>query len=67
MTRAYNAPKPFVFVLKRSERVVGTLLRSVDPQASFESPDDHVMVFSVDEALAWKLIAAIYDAKVGAE
>jgi hypothetical protein len=37
----------------------------VEPEAAFENPEDYVHVFSADEGIAWKLMTAIYDAKVG--
>lgn len=65
-TRQYNSPKPFVFVMKRGE---GLCLEShadlaVEPASLFESSNDYTHVFCAEENIAWKLIAAVYDAKV---
>lgn len=40
------------------------LMRSGEPAASFENPDDYMYTFSAEEGIAFKLAAAIYDAKV---
>jgi hypothetical protein len=53
MTRPYPGPKPFVFVMKR-----------VDPEAAFQNPEDYLHTFSADDGVGYKLMAAIYDAKV---
>ncbi|KAK8846701.1 hypothetical protein IAR55_005788 [Kwoniella newhampshirensis] len=52
MKRVYDAPKPYVFIMKRAEAA-----------ASFENPQDYMHVFSCEEGSAWKLMSAIYDAK----
>ncbi len=82
MTRAYKSPKPFIFILKRSEFQSGgcitarseTVLESdrteidtsrvVEPVSNFEDPSDYLYTFSSEESTAWRLMAAIYDAKV---
>ncbi|OCF41586.1 hypothetical protein I317_04598 [Kwoniella heveanensis CBS 569] len=52
MTRPYDSPKPSTFILKR-----------VEPAATFENASEYSYVFSCEDGLAFKLIAAIYDAK----
>ncbi|WVW78806.1 hypothetical protein I302_100768 [Kwoniella bestiolae CBS 10118] len=52
VTRGYDAPKPSTFIMKR-----------VEPSSNFEDPSDYAHIFSCDEGLAFKLMAAIYDAK----
>ncbi|OCF59148.1 hypothetical protein L486_03649 [Kwoniella mangroviensis CBS 10435] len=52
VTRGYDSPKPSTFIMKR-----------VEPASSFEDSSDYAHVFSCDEGLAFKLMAAIYDAK----
>ncbi|WWC59133.1 uncharacterized protein I303_101681 [Kwoniella dejecticola CBS 10117] len=52
ITRGYDSPRPSTFMLKR-----------VEPAANFEDPQDYAHVFSCDEGIAFKLMAAIYDAK----
>ena len=36
----------------------------VEPEASFDKRDDWAHVFSMDEGVGYKLMSAIYDAKV---
>jgi hypothetical protein len=36
----------------------------VEPASAFENPNDYLHVFSAEESIGWKLLAAIYDAKV---
>ncbi|CAD6570341.1 MAG: hypothetical protein TREMPRED_005734, partial [Tremellales sp. Tagirdzhanova-0007] len=52
VTRSYDSPKPFVFVLKRME-----------PASAFENPEDYNHVFSCEELSGLSLAAAIYDAR----
>ncbi|WVQ97757.1 hypothetical protein IAU59_004871 [Kwoniella sp. CBS 9459] len=52
VTRPYDSPKPSTFVIKR-----------VEPAASFENTSEYSYVFSCEDGLAFKLMAAIYDAK----
>ncbi|WWC87177.1 uncharacterized protein L201_002063 [Kwoniella dendrophila CBS 6074] len=52
VTRGYDSPRPSTFIMKR-----------VEPASNFENPSDYAHVFSCDEGLAFKLMAAIYDAK----
>ncbi|WVF70129.1 hypothetical protein IAT40_004917 [Kwoniella sp. CBS 6097] len=52
VTRPYDSPKPSTFIIKR-----------VEPAASFENASEYSYVFSCEDGLAFKLMAAIYDAK----
>ncbi|WRT65086.1 uncharacterized protein IL334_002028 [Kwoniella shivajii] len=52
ITRGYDSPKPSTFMMKR-----------VEPSSNFEDQSDYAHVFSCEEGLAFKLMAAIYDAK----
>jgi hypothetical protein len=36
----------------------------VDPESAFQNPDDYLHTFSAEEGVGYKLMAAIYDAKV---
>ncbi|WWC67615.1 uncharacterized protein I206_101525 [Kwoniella pini CBS 10737] len=52
ITRGYDSPRPATFMLKR-----------VEPASNFEDSQDYAHIFSCDEGIAFKLMAAIYDAK----
>lgn len=38
--------------------------RTVEPKATFENPEDYTHIFCIEEGQAWKLMSALYDAKV---
>ncbi len=37
---------------------------TVEPKATFENPEDYTHIFCIEEGQAWKLMSALYDAKV---
>ena len=37
---------------------------TVDPESAFENPEEYLHTFSMDEGVGYKLMSAIYDAKV---